>query len=523
MNILLEFTTINYKMWHSLAKSLNELFPDSKFAGIVGYPPGRDNVLDYLKSQKSINYQFLYLNSDIYKNAYNEEIRYLELKEFEEGLPHKILWRLIPADRGLGSAFMHGAVWQQNFINQNNNHENILRVFSGLLIQLRAIFVDFKPDLFLPAIAMGNIQVFIYEQLCKEFKIPYIVPSNVRIKNYFAFSADSQLRFPQIDMTYRSIYEGRHSTDMSSAQKIYEVLIGELKNPRYFDRINSRFNVAKYNSLLRKGKLAVRAAKAVINEIIYWGKNRKLRRSNDVRRQPDKLNVLLDNIANVAQFYYQKYWMTSPRFCSKLTSGEKYIYYPLHINPEYSTQIQGTMWLDQVTLIELLAKSIPFDWKVYVKEHPGTLVARTRPLSFYKRLKKIPNVAIVPIDADMHTLIINAQMVAVITGTSGWEAILRGKPLITFADNMWDVLRLSRKCCNVETLSKDIYDELRRIKDIHTNERKKRIVSFLAAMLEHSFEVSYPNQFVYTEPGTEGEYEILGQETVEALKKHLDY
>ena len=174
-------------------------------------------------------------------------------------------------------------------------------------------------------------------------------------------------------------------------------------------------------------------------------------------------------------------------------------------------------------MIELVAKSIPFDWKVYVKEHPGTLVARTRPLSFYKRLKKIPNVAIVPIDADMHTLIINAQMVAVITGTSGWEAILRDKPLITFADNVWDVLELSRKCCNVETLSKDIYDEFSRIKDICPNERKKRIVSFLAAILEHSFEVSYPNQFVYTELGTQEEYKILGQETAEALKKHLDY
>ena len=419
MNILLEFTTINYKMWHSLAKSLNELFPGSKFAGVVGYSPGGDHILEYLMSQKDIKYQFLKLNHEIQRKAYDAEIGYSELKEFEEHLSHKSLWRLIAADRGLGSAFMHGAVWQQNFINQNNSRENILRVFSGILTQLRAIFADFKPDIFLPAIAMGNIQVFIYEQLCKEFKIPYIVPSNVRIKNYFAFSADSQLRFPQIDITYRSIYEGRHSTDMSSAQKLYELLISELKNPQYFDRINSRFNVVKYNSILRKGKLAARAAKAIINEMICWGINRKLRRSNDVRRQPDKLTVLLDNIANVVQFYYQKYWMTSLRFCSKLNSGEKYIYYPLHINPEYSTQVQGTMWLDQVALIELLAKSIPFDWKVYVKEHPGTLVARTRPLSFYKKLKRIPNVTIVPIDADMHTLIINSQMVAVITGTSG--------------------------------------------------------------------------------------------------------
>jgi capsule polysaccharide export protein KpsC/LpsZ len=181
------------------------------------------------------------------------------------------------------------------------------------------------------------------------------------------------------------------------------------------------------------------------------------------------------------------------------------------------------MWLDQCHLVELLAKSIPFDWKVLVKEHPGTLVARVRPLSFYRRLKKIPNVCIASIDADMHQLISNAEMVAVITGTAGWEAILRGKPVITFTDNMWDVLSLSRKCTNIEALSRDIYDEICRIKQISHAERKRRIVYLLASMLQHSFNVSFPNQFVYTEAGTDEEYKVVGIETANALKKHIEY
>ena len=123
----------------------------------------------------------------------------------------------------------------------------------------------------------------------------------------------------------------------------------------------------------------------------------------------------------------------------------------------------------------------------------------------------------------MHQLISNAEMIAVITGTAGWEAILRGKPVITFADNMWDVLDLSRKCTNIETLSRDIYDEICRIKQISPAERKRRIVCLLASMLKHGFNISFPNQFVYTEMGTDEEYKVVGIETANALKKHIEY
>jgi hypothetical protein len=123
----------------------------------------------------------------------------------------------------------------------------------------------------------------------------------------------------------------------------------------------------------------------------------------------------------------------------------------------------------------------------------------------------------------MHKLISNAQMVAVITGTAGWEAIQRGVPSITFADNTWDILGLSKRCANIETLSKDIYDEIRRIKQITLSERRKRIVCYLAAVLQHSFNLTYPNQFVFTERGTDKEYEVCGRELADGLIKHLEY
>lgn len=519
MNILLEFTTINYKMWHSLAKRLNEFYPGSKFAGIRGCSPTLRNEQTYFfKAQQDIKYEFLLWNHEIMNEAFEYEIDFEELRKFEEKLPHKSLWRVIAADRGLGHAFMHNVVWPKTV---NNTYENILRVFVGLLNKYREIFDRFKPDLFLPAIAMGSVTVFIFEQICKERKIPYLVPSNVRVKNIFAFSSDTQLRFPQIDETYKEIYEGRINIDFSPAQKLYSELMNELENPQYFDRVNSRFDIVRYDSFLKKMRLLASAIKLIIRQTLSLV-NMLLRRSNN-KGHPGNFTTYFSSISEGIQFLLQKYRISNPNFTEKINYKQKYIYYPLHISPEYSTQVQGTMWLDQLYLIELLAKSIPCDWKVYVKEHPGVLVCRTRSFSFYKKIKNLPNVRLVPIDTDMHQLICNAEMVAVITGTSGWEAIQRGKPVITFADNMWDVLDLSRKCTDVEMLSKDLHDEIHRIKQISHDERKKRIVCLLASMLMHGFNVSYPNQLVYTEPGTDDEYEVLGKEVADALKTHLEY
>jgi len=519
MKVLMEFSTINYKMWHSVAKRLNELYPGSTFAIILG--AHGNEAWKYLTGQKDVKYEFILSNQEIQEEAFRSEVDFDELKKFEESLPYKSLWRVIAADRNLGNKFMHGTIWCNSFVDPNISQENIFKVFSGLLKKYRSIFDDFQPTLFLPAICMGNISVFIYEQLCKERNIPYIAPTSVRIKDIFAFAGDAQLRFPQIEDTYQQIYEGKLDIELSSAEKLYEEIIGELEDPQYFDRNHSFFNIKKLNSFWYKVRFILSIVKNILGELWRWSSCKIHRKT--IYKYSHTFRMLLKNISYRIHQKYQNFQLLNPSFVKPLNLNQRYIYYPLHINPEYSTQIQGTMWIDQVCLIEILAKSIPFDWKVYVKEHPAMLVCSARPFDFYKQIQRFPNVRLIPIDADMHQLISNAEMVAVITGTSGWEAIQRGKFVITFADNLYDVLDLSRRCASVDTLSEDIYSELQRMKHISTAERKRRLVCFLAAVLFHGFKISYPQQFCYSKKGTDEEYELIGRETADALKRHIEY
>jgi len=120
------------------------------------------------------------------------------------------------------------------------------------------------------------------------------------------------------------------------------------------------------------------------------------------------------------------------RMFERPVEGEKYVLYPIHFQPEASTLVQAPMYLDQVALLREIASSLPGDHRPYVK---GTVSNRgRRPLEFYDQAPAIPSVRLLGPDEDTWTLIRNASVIAVITGTVGWEGLLFDKPVITFGD-----------------------------------------------------------------------------------------
>lgn len=110
---------------------------------------------------------------------------------------------------------------------------------------------------------------------------------------------------------------------------------------------------------------------------------------------------------------------------------KKYVYFPLHLQPEMTTSALGGMYCDQVLAIERLRKLLPDDWYIYVKENPKQS-AYMRGEMFFRRLLLIDNLILVDRDINTYDLISNSQFVATITGTAGWEAISGGKCVLVF-------------------------------------------------------------------------------------------
>jgi len=68
---------------------------------------------------------------------------------------------------------------------------------------------------------------------------------------------------------------------------------------------------------------------------------------------------------------------------------------------------------------------------VYVKENPRQGVFARGPF-FFHRLTRIPNVQLLPSNADSAALVANSKVVASVAGTAGWEGLLSGIPAVVF-------------------------------------------------------------------------------------------
>lgn len=114
-----------------------------------------------------------------------------------------------------------------------------------------------------------------------------------------------------------------------------------------------------------------------------------------------------------------------------------YVYFSMHYQPERTTCPDGGRFNNQFLAIALLAETLPEGWMLYVKEHPSQFrfhsageLCRWR--EYYEEIAAFPNVRLIPLDVSGIDLIDNAKAVATITGTSGWEGLVRGKPVLCF-------------------------------------------------------------------------------------------
>lgn len=138
--------------------------------------------------------------------------------------------------------------------------------------------------------------------------------------------------------------------------------------------------------------------------------------------------------------------------------GEKFVLYPLHFQPEVSTAFYGKWYYNQLNLIENIVRSLPFDYKLYVKEH--SYGYGNRHLNFYREVKKYANTRLITPHFNNLELIKKSSLVITITGTAGWEAIMFQKPALIFGDVFYDIFDCIRKIKNIRDLPATIRELL---------------------------------------------------------------
>lgn len=123
--------------------------------------------------------------------------------------------------------------------------------------------------------------------------------------------------------------------------------------------------------------------------------------------------------------------------CQPLKPDQDYVFLALHYQPERATVPLGGVFGDQTLIVDMLAKTLPQDWKLYVKEHPWQLQPfgwgeMQRSKEFYDTIAGYPNVVLVSRDVDTSELVSRSKAVATVTGSVGWDALCSGIPVLVF-------------------------------------------------------------------------------------------
>lgn len=130
-----------------------------------------------------------------------------------------------------------------------------------------------------------------------------------------------------------------------------------------------------------------------------------------------------------SKYSYQKYYQK--KACKSIDLGCKYVYFPLHYQPEMTTNVIGGKYVNQAKAIYDLRKVLPAEYTIVVKENP-IQDWYMREKGFFKIIDSLPNVVYAPLDTSSYHLSQNATSVATIAGTAGFEALYYRKPVICF-------------------------------------------------------------------------------------------
>jgi capsule polysaccharide modification protein KpsS len=123
--------------------------------------------------------------------------------------------------------------------------------------------------------------------------------------------------------------------------------------------------------------------------------------------------------------------------CHVVDKNENFLYFPLSIEPERNLEVLTPFFPDQFELVSKIAKSLPVDYKLYVKEHPVSKTKYWHPIKFYKSLIELPNVRLLHPSVKSEEIISKCSLVATYVGTSGIEATFYEKPVIVFGNSTY--------------------------------------------------------------------------------------
>ncbi len=108
--------------------------------------------------------------------------------------------------------------------------------------------------------------------------------------------------------------------------------------------------------------------------------------------------------------------------------SEKFVYFPLQMQPELAIDVLAPYFNNQIEAARLAAMSLPGEYTLVVKDHP--IMVGLRDPKYLQKIQSLPNVKLVNYNIKTPEILSNCDAVIATTGSTVFETTLLGIPCV---------------------------------------------------------------------------------------------
>lgn len=300
----------------------------------------------------------------------------------------------------------------------------------------------YKVDLVISSVQPHRVYDYVLYLLCKQRGIPFLSFLNtMAVERVFAVND-----IFSIGDIFDADYQRYRQQDLSPDNLPEEIR-------REYFRVQKDYSVAAPSYMARHKSHAKKLDNPVTRLWRYTKKYFRKKADSDNGNRGVQHSMLKNpgrplTDGSLSPWWFYRTRLSGVRYQKKLKKlydslstepvpGEKYIFLPLHYQPEATTSPAGDIYVNQYLMVQTLLKNTPSDYHIYVKEHPQQLQSHTlgftsRIPEFYQDLAACDRVRLMPLSWDSYRIMKDAAAVATVTGTVGWETIMHHIPVLVF-------------------------------------------------------------------------------------------
>lgn len=463
------------KIGNAMARNLKEKYGVEEFCALVATRWS----YSYLLKQQDINYTTLILDEDIH-DSYKQEILdidYIKNLEKEYGLPN--LWPYLMVDRVLMS---NQLIREYPYDNPQYSHEELMRILQTTAKKIIKFLDEEKPD-FIFFSVMGNVSSYLLHEIAKKRGTKIIFGELSRFPDSYMITNNFE-HFEWAEERFQKLQSGEDTIKFELEEKIKSYIKNFYNKPVCYNSVDS----PKTQPINRKRQLRFLLPDHWLKTIkgfykmfydYYFGFQK-----NDYTT-PSVWHYILDRVKRKLRMIYG-----FDDLYDDIDEKDNFVYFSLSVEPETTLLLNAPFASNQLSVIKNVARSLPVDYKLYVKEHPSMMGYRTR--KFYKEIKKMPNIKLIRPEIMSFELIKKARLITTVTGTAGWEALFFQKPSITFGNTFYNCLSMVEYCENPHKLPQIIKNQLTNFKY-----NEKELINFIAAILEDTVKIDMVDIWYY--------------------------